>query len=121
MTSHNPPTHGTVMPYQRYLDATHAARDQYLATTYAAHRMYLTGPWPDRTTYQQVENSAWTTYYAAAREAWQRYTAEVAPPEPLPVRIPPDTNNPENRPWPTGYEVPGPAQPTYTPTPKGDQ
>lgn len=89
MTSHYPPTGRDVMPFQRYLDATHAARDAYLATTYAAHRQYLTGPWPDRTTYQQVENTAWTVYYTAAREAWQRYTDELSPP-PVPSPTPPE-------------------------------
>lgn len=88
MTSVNPVSHGSVMPYKRYLDATHAARDQYLATTYHAHRQYLTGPWPDRATYQTVENTAWNVYYQAAREAWQRYTAELDTADPLPQRIP---------------------------------
>lgn len=121
MTSHNPHTDSTGMPYQRYLDATHAARDQYLATTYTAHRAYLTGPYPDRALYQRVEITAWEVYYAAARAAWERYTAEISAPEPLPVRTPGQSAPPENHPWPTGYEVPGPARPTYTPNQEGDQ
>ena len=80
MTSVNPRRHGSVMPFKRYIDATHAARDAYLATTYHAHRQYLTGPWPDREAYQTVENTAWKVYYQASREAWQRYTRELGCP-----------------------------------------
>jgi hypothetical protein len=143
MTSVNPATHGSVMPFKRYIDATHAARDQYLNTTYHAHRMYLTGPWPDRETYQQVENTAWRVYYTASREAWQRYTSEVEPPEPLPARVPgaairhvciatpcPECGynqdrdpaaTPSDRPWPAGYDVPGPSRPTYPPNQDGTE
>ena len=92
MTTPNHPARGSVMPFQRYLDATHAARDQYLATTYAAHRLYLTGPWPDRVTYQKVETDAWNVYYTAARLAWQRYTNELSPGEDPPA--PQGRNNP---------------------------